>query len=157
MVHSEVYLNKYVVSVAPFSIPACSHCSQNMTYHRNLLFFCIFSHFNCSSICPGGQLIPFALCVRTPKGNLTPRTRDSSALFEWVRSVFLKGELNGIVTQNSTSTEVSRVRAALGPMCPQALLRGCQLIGNESVPKIITNNTTYLFSDCNQRFGNFKP
>ena len=29
MVHSEVYLNKYVVSIAPFSTPACPDCSQN--------------------------------------------------------------------------------------------------------------------------------
>jgi len=26
MVHSEVYLNKYVVSIAPFSTPACRDC-----------------------------------------------------------------------------------------------------------------------------------
>ena len=31
MVHSEVYLNKHVVSIAPFSTPACSDCSQNIT------------------------------------------------------------------------------------------------------------------------------
>ena len=34
MVHSEVYLNKYVVSIAPFSTPACHDCSQNITKHR---------------------------------------------------------------------------------------------------------------------------
>jgi len=31
MVHSEVYLNKYVVSIAPFSTSACPDCSQNIT------------------------------------------------------------------------------------------------------------------------------
>ena len=31
MVHSEVYLNKYVVSIAPFATPACRDCSQNIT------------------------------------------------------------------------------------------------------------------------------
>jgi len=31
MVHSEVYLNKYVVSIAPFSTPACPDCSQDTT------------------------------------------------------------------------------------------------------------------------------
>ena len=31
MVHSEVYLNKYVVSIAPFSTPACPDCSQSIT------------------------------------------------------------------------------------------------------------------------------
>ena len=30
MVHSEVYLNKYVVSIAPFSTSACPDCSQNI-------------------------------------------------------------------------------------------------------------------------------
>ena len=42
MVHSEVYLNN-VVSIAPFSIP---------TPFRKLLFFCMFSLFNFSSIFP---------------------------------------------------------------------------------------------------------
>jgi len=32
MVHSEVYLNKCVVSIAPFSTSACPDCSQNITY-----------------------------------------------------------------------------------------------------------------------------
>ena len=31
MAHSEIYLNKYVVSIAPFSTPACPDCSQNIT------------------------------------------------------------------------------------------------------------------------------
>jgi len=31
MAHSEVYLNKYVISIAPFSTPACLECSQNIT------------------------------------------------------------------------------------------------------------------------------
>ena len=31
MVHSGVYLNKYVVSIAPFSTPAWPDCSQNIT------------------------------------------------------------------------------------------------------------------------------
>jgi len=35
MVHSEVCLNKYVVSIAPFSTPACSSCSQNTTNIEN--------------------------------------------------------------------------------------------------------------------------
>jgi len=31
MVHTEVYRNKYVVRIAPFSTPACPDCSQNIT------------------------------------------------------------------------------------------------------------------------------
>ena len=31
MVHSEVYLNKHVVSIAPFCTPVCPDCSQNIT------------------------------------------------------------------------------------------------------------------------------
>ena len=31
MVHPEVYLNKYVVSIAPFSTLACPDCSRNIT------------------------------------------------------------------------------------------------------------------------------
>ena len=30
MVHFEVYLNKYAVSIAPFSTPACPDCSRNI-------------------------------------------------------------------------------------------------------------------------------
>ena len=54
MVRSEVYLNKYVVSIAPFSPPHSENCS-----------FCMFSRFSFSSIFPGGQLTPFApMCGR---------------------------------------------------------------------------------------------
>jgi len=64
MVQSEVYLNKYVVSVAPFSTPACSDCSQNI---QKTVLFCMFSHFNFLFTFPGtvGQLTPFApMCGR---------------------------------------------------------------------------------------------
>ena len=50
------------------------------------------------------------------------------------------------------------------------VLRECQQLGrempkhcislsvrNETVPKIIINNTTIFFLNCNQHFGNFKP
>ena len=56
MVHSEVYLNKYVVhlpALAAFKI------------YRKLLFFTCFRFFYFSSIFPGGQLIQFApMCGR---------------------------------------------------------------------------------------------
>ena len=56
MVHSEVYLNKYVVSIAPFSPPP--------THSENCCFR-MFSLFNFSSIFQGGQLTPFApMCGR---------------------------------------------------------------------------------------------
>ena len=42
MVHSEVYLDKYVVSIAPFSPPPI----------RKTALFCMFSLFNFSSIFP---------------------------------------------------------------------------------------------------------
>ena len=63
MVHSEVYLNKYVVSIVPFSTPACPDCSQNITYkHRKLHVFAFwffdFSLFNFSSSSPGGSADP---------------------------------------------------------------------------------------------------
>ena len=62
MVHSEAYLNKYVVSTALFSTPACLDCSQNI---KKTALFCMFSLFNFSSIFQGGQLTPFApMCGR---------------------------------------------------------------------------------------------
>jgi len=38
MVHSGVYLNKYVVSIAPFSTPAFSACPIALKIFRKLLF-----------------------------------------------------------------------------------------------------------------------
>ena len=60
MVHSEVYLNKYVVSIAPFSTSACPDCSQNL---QKTALFCMFSLFNFSSIFPADPICPY---VRTP-------------------------------------------------------------------------------------------
>jgi len=64
MVHSEVYLNKYVVSIAPFSTPACPDCSQNI---QKTAAFCMFSLFNFSSIFfqEGGSADPIRPDVRT--------------------------------------------------------------------------------------------
>jgi len=39
IVHSEVYLNKYVISIAPFSTPACPDCSRNINLEN-----CSFGH-----------------------------------------------------------------------------------------------------------------
>ena len=62
MVHSEVhvYLNKHVVSIAPFSTPAFTPTPIQKT-----AIFCTFALFSVSSIFPGGQLTPFApMCGR---------------------------------------------------------------------------------------------
>jgi len=39
MVHFEVYLNKYVVSIAPFSTSACPDCSQNIYINIEICSF----------------------------------------------------------------------------------------------------------------------
>ena len=62
MVHFEVYMNKYVVSIAPFSTPACPDCSQNI---QKTALFCMFSGFNFSSIFPGVSADPICPYVRT--------------------------------------------------------------------------------------------
>jgi len=56
MVHSEVYLNKYMVSIAPFSTPAFTplHPNSENCFFANFRFL-IFIH-----ISSGGQLTPFA-------------------------------------------------------------------------------------------------
>jgi len=53
MVHSEVYLNN-VISIAPFSTPACPDCSQNIqkTALYAVFAFQFFIHF------PGGSADP---------------------------------------------------------------------------------------------------
>ena len=72
MVHFELYLNQYVVSIAPFSTPACPDCSQN-NYNIGLNIencsFCLFSLFNFSSIFQQGDGLAGTICpyVRTPK------------------------------------------------------------------------------------------
>ena len=65
MVHSEVYLNTHVVSIAPFSTPACPDWSQNITWtYKTALFACycflIFHPFS------RGSADPICPYVRTP-------------------------------------------------------------------------------------------
>jgi len=48
-VHSEVYLNKYVVSIAPFSTPTCFDCSENIQKTAAFFTFSLFTfliHFS---------------------------------------------------------------------------------------------------------------
>ena len=58
MVHSEVYLNNYVVSVAPFSTPACSDCYYNIGLNiescsfLHVFAFLIFHPFFQGVSCP---------------------------------------------------------------------------------------------------------
>jgi len=62
MVHSEVYLNKYVVSIAPFSTPTFTHTPTPV---QKTALFRMFLLLNFSSIFPGGQLNLFApMCGR---------------------------------------------------------------------------------------------
>jgi len=51
MVRSEVYLNKYVVSIAPFSTPACPDCSLFVCF-RFLIFYPFFQGGSADPICP---------------------------------------------------------------------------------------------------------
>ena len=61
------YVNRYVVSVAPFSAPACPDCCRNINIEN--CYFCMFSLFNFSSIFPGGgSADPICPYVRTPMG-----------------------------------------------------------------------------------------
>jgi len=76
MVHSDVYLNKYVVSIAPFSTPAFTPPP-----FRTALF-CMFSLFNFSSIFPGGGSA--AMCGRSCWGG---RGRRKSTFRKPARSI----------------------------------------------------------------------
>ena len=57
MVHSEVYLNKYVVSIKPFSTPACPDCSQNI---QKTAFLACFRFLIFHPFFQGVQLALFA-------------------------------------------------------------------------------------------------
>jgi len=61
MVHSEVYLNKYVVSIAPFSIPAC----RKLISFLHVFTFLIFHPFS------RGSADPICMCGRPCKQRAT--------------------------------------------------------------------------------------
>jgi len=63
MVHSEVYLNKYVVSIAPFSTPTFTHTPTPV---QKTALFRMFLLLNFSSIFPGGSPEPICPYVQTP-------------------------------------------------------------------------------------------
>ena len=46
MVHSEIYLNKYVVSIAPFSTPACPRLLSKYNINIENCSFCVFLIFH---------------------------------------------------------------------------------------------------------------
>jgi len=77
MVHSELYLNKYVVSIAPFSTPAWPDCSKNI---QKTVLFARFLLLIFHPFVQGGQLTPFAPMCGRPWGkcptflDLTPLT-----------------------------------------------------------------------------------
>ena len=65
MVHSEVYLNKYVVSIAPFSTPVCPDYSQKI--QKTALFECFrFLIFHPFFQRRGGSADPICPYVWTP-------------------------------------------------------------------------------------------
>ena len=64
MVHPEVYLNKYVVSIAPFSTPAFTPTPIQKTALFACFRFLIFIHFS------RGQLTPFAPIYGRPWSQL---------------------------------------------------------------------------------------
>jgi len=78
MVQSEVYLNKYVASIAPFSTPACPDCSQHK--HRKLTgLLCMFRFLNFHPFSRGvdlewDKLTSFApMCGRPCRGHVEAR------------------------------------------------------------------------------------
>ena len=76
MMHAEIYLNKYVVSIAPFSTPACPNCSQNIAQTLKIALFACF-RFLIFHPFPGGSAGPICPCVRTPmrrSNDQTPTT-----------------------------------------------------------------------------------
>jgi len=74
MVHSEVYLNKYAVSIALFSTHACPDYSQNIYHtHRKLLFFACF---RCLIFYISGESAdPVCPYVRTPMATGVAKNR----------------------------------------------------------------------------------
>ena len=73
MVHSEIYLNKYVVSIAPFSTPAFTPPPIQKTALFACFRFLIFHPFF-----QGGQLTPFAPMCGRPWSRLDTDLFNSS-------------------------------------------------------------------------------
>jgi len=66
MVHFEVYLNKYVVRIAPFSTPACPDCSQKYNLNvENCSLLHVFAFYFFIHFCRGSA-DPICPYVRTP-------------------------------------------------------------------------------------------
>jgi len=78
MVCSEVYLNKYVISIAPFSTPAFTPAQL-----RKLLFFACFRFLIFHQFFQGVSADPICPYVRTPVGgqkiSIDSRRRRSAA------------------------------------------------------------------------------
>ena len=93
MVHSEVYLNKYVVSIAPFSTPAFT--PQPPPIQKTALFACfhflIFHHFSRGSadpICPYVQMPMGHAAIElylVPAGPTAGNLPHAAAVGEWDR------------------------------------------------------------------------
>ena len=85
------YIWTNVVRIAPFSTPACPHCSQNINIEN--CSFCTFSLFNFSSIFHGGQLTPFAPMCGRPCTRLfydSPHTGPRSNRSKYLVTTFVK-------------------------------------------------------------------
>ena len=159
MVHSEVYLNKCVVSIAPFSTPACPDCAQNI---QKTALFCMFSLFDFSSIFPGGQLTPFVPMCGHLWGQRVVGPGRVAAVERLVMSVFTYAE--HIKTSNSVGGSlessrppdptrlfrrdcfvasrrvgpngVNRTLHAIVPICLSAVISACYQYASRAVVKV---------------------
>ena len=93
MVHSEVYMNKYVVSIAPFSPPHSENCS---------FFFLILHPFF-----QRGQLTPLALCADPMSATPGSKRLNGSSCFFGEEAIGLLGVSLVYVT--------SRIAPTAGP------------------------------------------
>ena len=85
MVHSEEYLNKYVVSTALFSTPACPDCSQKYNINIENLFFACFRFLFFHPFYQGSA-DPICPYMRTPmtRPRLITVFNTTNALSRWL-------------------------------------------------------------------------
>ena len=124
MVHSEEYLNKYAISIAPFSPPP----------FRKLLFFARFLFLILHPVFQRGQLIPFAPmcgrpCLRQHVISTSKNYLQSSRTFRSTNNTSLA------LLSRVASTVISTVRRGLLLRMSYVLLLGTPTIDRCPVQK----------------------
>jgi len=141
MVHSGVYLNEYVVSIAPFSTSAFT---PPLTLIQKTGLFCMFTLCNFSSIFPGGSADPICPYVRTPV--------ETSGRIELIFDIGASINLSYTVLQGNSSIS-KRFGTSLWNFVPNSGLgkfrRGQSIALSTKLVVVVVDAVYYKSVNCN--------